>query len=89
MKENLVRLTKFKSLSRNELSEINGGLQCSVTVNYYNDGKVVGQRSYSGSTSTLCGISSCTQWRKTMMQAINTNLENTNTMYPAGNDYTC
>ncbi|AKK71468.1 hypothetical protein OK18_01365 [Chryseobacterium gallinarum] len=82
-------LRKFKGLTRNELSNINAGGACSMTVNYYNNGNVVAQVSYSGYTSSLCGINNCGQWRQSMMNAINSNIQSSGGIYPSGNDYTC
>ncbi|MBK1897471.1 hypothetical protein [Chryseobacterium paridis] len=63
--------------------------RCSITVNYYNQGQYVGQQTYSGNTATLCGVTTCGQWRDNMMSAINSWVNANETMYPSCNDCAC
>lgn len=62
---------------------------CSVTVNFYNNGRLVGTQTYTGYPCGLFGQNNCKQWRQDMLRMINQQVSDSGTMVPGGGGFTC
>lgn len=62
---------------------------CSLTVNFYSGGQLVGTQTYTGYPCGIFGQDNCKQWRQDMLKMINQQVAETGTMMPGGGGFSC